>query len=114
MPFLHAAVAVHSQDGLQVLDGVSFVGPDLGSASETGHKPHGVPFQSSMQLSQYTASVRPKYLMLLSVMLAQTVIPHSVQQMSMMFSCVGRILFPAGYDPRHIVREATESKNQRK
>lgn len=65
-----------------------------------------------MQLSQYTASVRPRYLMLLSVMLAQTVIPHSVQQMSMMFSCIGGILFPIDHDPQHVIKDAESQRTR--
>lgn len=72
-----------------------------------------------MQLSQYTASVRPRYLMLLSVMLAQTVIPHSVQQMSMMFSLYVSFCFhlvtirTAQTQHRHRTRENDQSVYRR-
>lgn len=72
-----------------------------------------------MQASQYTASVRPRYLMLLSVMLAQTVIPHSVQQMSMMFSLYMSFCFQlvtistAQTQHRHRTRENDQSVYRR-
>nr|DAG98619.1 MAG TPA: hypothetical protein [Herelleviridae sp.] len=53
---------------------------------ESHYAPLFSPFQSFAQTSQYTASVRPRYLMLLSVMLVQTVQPHSVQKMDMVVS----------------------------
>ena len=76
-----------------MLDGlVGRVDPDLGSAFIAADIHGDLLFvaQSFEQLSQYTASVRPRYLMLLSVMLVQTVQPHSVQQMSMAVSLLRR------------------------
>lgn len=68
-----------------------------------------------MQASQYTASVRPRYLMLLSVALAQTVIPHSVQQMSMMFSLYMSFCFQLVtiYGMSHRTRESDQSVYRR-